>query len=95
MATGTPIRLVREDGGLISLNATQIALSTEREFGPNSMPFACSQRLPLDLNINNEDIVYHDPRKELFQSLLQKWKRKSHFERRWTDDTNRMLEVLR
>tara|TARA_Y100001937_G_scaffold17320_4_gene23948 strand:- start:4358 stop:5476 length:1119 start_codon:yes stop_codon:yes gene_type:complete len=52
MATGTPIRLVREDGGLISLNATQIALSTEREFGPNSMPFAGSQRLALDLNIN-------------------------------------------
>ena len=52
MATGTPIRLVREDGGLISLNATQIALSTEREFGPNSMPFAGSERLAIDMNIN-------------------------------------------
>ena len=52
MPTGTPIRLVREDGGLISLNATQVAMSTEREFGPKSMPFAGSERLALDLNIN-------------------------------------------
>ena len=56
MATGTPIRLVREDGELIELNATQIALSTERTFGPKAIPFAQSERVAIDLNINNASI---------------------------------------
>ena len=51
MPTGTPIRLVREDGELIELNATQIALSTERTFGPKAVPFMQSERVAIDLNI--------------------------------------------
>jgi|MDSZ01.3.fsa_nt_gb predicted GNAT family acetyltransferase len=56
MPTGTPIRLVREDGELIELNATQIALSTERTFGPKAVPFMQSERVAIDLNINNASI---------------------------------------
>ena len=56
MSTGTPIRLVREDGKLISLNATEIALTTERKFGPNALPGYGSQRVAVDLNINKAEI---------------------------------------
>lgn len=56
MSTGTPIRLVREDGKLISLNATEIALTTERKFGPMALPGFGSQRVAIDLNINKAEI---------------------------------------
>jgi len=56
MSTGTPIRLVREDGKLISLNATEIALTTERKFGPMALPGYGSQRIAIDLNINKAEI---------------------------------------
>lgn len=56
MSTGTPIRLVREDGKLISLNATEIALTTERTFGPMAVPGYGSQRVAIDLNINKAEI---------------------------------------
>lgn len=56
MSTGTPIRLVREDGKLISLNATEIALTTERKFGPMALPGYGSQRVAIDLNINKAEI---------------------------------------
>lgn len=52
-------------------------------------------QLFLDLDVKNDEIVYHDPRKELFLQLLQKYKKKSHYEKMWTDKTNRMLDVLR
>jgi hypothetical protein len=58
MATsGTPIRLVREDGELIELNATKIVMSTDRRFGPKSFPFTGSNRVSLDLNLNKAVIL--------------------------------------
>ena len=58
MATsGTPIRLVREDGELIELNATKIVMSTDRRFGPKSVPFSGSNRVSLDLNLNKAVIL--------------------------------------
>ena len=47
--SGTPIRLIREDGGLIELNATKIVMSTDRRFGPKSVPFSGSNRVSIDL----------------------------------------------
>jgi len=54
---GTPIRLVREDGGLIELLAFNIVLSTERKFGPKAFPFSGSTRASLDLNVNRAAII--------------------------------------
>jgi len=54
---GTPIRLVREDGGLIELLAFNIVLSTERKFGPKAFPATGSNRASLDLNVNRAAII--------------------------------------
>ena len=54
---GTPIRLVREDGGLIELLAYNIVMSTERKFGPKAFPFTGSNRVSLDLNVNRAAII--------------------------------------
>lgn len=54
---GTPIRLVREDGGLIELLAFNIVMSTERKFGPKAFPFSGSNRASLDLNVNRAAII--------------------------------------
>ena len=54
---GTPIRLVREDGGLIELLAFNIVMSTERKFGPKAFPFSGSTRASLDLNVNRAAII--------------------------------------
>jgi hypothetical protein len=54
---GTPIRLVREDGGLIELLAFNIVMSTERKFGPKAFPFTGSNRVSLDLNVNRAAII--------------------------------------
>lgn len=56
-AIGTPIRLVREDGELIELNATKIVMSTDRRFGPKSVPASGSNRVSLDLNLNKAVIL--------------------------------------
>jgi len=55
--SGTPIRLIREDGGLIELNATKIVMSTDRRFGPKSVPFSGSNRVSIDLNLNKAVIL--------------------------------------
>jgi len=55
--SGTPIRLVREDGELIELNATKIVMSTDRRFGPKSVPFSGSNRVSIDLNLNKAVIL--------------------------------------
>lgn len=55
--SGTPIRLVREDGKLIELNATKIVMSTDRRFGPKSVPFSGSNRYSIDLNLNKAVIL--------------------------------------
>jgi len=58
MATsGTPIRLVREDGELIELNATKIVMSTDRRFGAKSVHFSGNNRVSLDLNLNKAVIL--------------------------------------
>tara|TARA_R100001591_G_scaffold50903_1_gene61053 strand:- start:3705 stop:4853 length:1149 start_codon:yes stop_codon:yes gene_type:complete len=54
---GTPIRLIREDGGLIELLAFNIVMSTERKFGPKAFPFSGSNRASLDLNVNRAAII--------------------------------------
>ena len=54
---GTPIRLVREDGGLIELLAFNIVMSTERKFGPKAFPGTGSNRVSLDLNVNRASII--------------------------------------
>jgi len=55
--SGTPIRLIREDGRLIELNATKIVMSTDRRFGPKSVPFSGSNRVSIDLNLNKAVIL--------------------------------------
>ena len=55
--SGTPIRLLREDGEFIELNATKLVMSTERRFGPKSFPFSGSNRYVLDLNLNKAVIM--------------------------------------
>lgn len=55
--SGTPIRLLREDGDFIELNATKLVLSTDRKFGPKSMPFSGNNRLSIDLNLNKAVIL--------------------------------------
>jgi hypothetical protein len=55
--SGTPIRLLREDGEFIELNATKLVMSTERRFGPKSFPFSGNNRFVLDLNLNKAVIM--------------------------------------
>ena len=55
--SGTPIRLLREDGDFIELNATKLVLSTDRRFGPKSMPFSGNNRISIDLNLNKAVIL--------------------------------------
>jgi hypothetical protein len=55
--SGTPIRLLREDGEFIELNATKLVMSTERRFGPKSFPFSGNNRYVLDLNLNKAVIM--------------------------------------
>jgi|TARA_B100000073_G_scaffold220496_1_gene183511 hypothetical protein len=55
--SGTPIRLLREDGDFIELNATKLVLSTDRRFGPKSMPFSGNNRVSIDLNLNKAVIL--------------------------------------
>lgn len=55
--SGTPIRLLREDGEFIELNATKLVLSTERRFGPKSFPFSGNNRFAWDMNLNKAVIM--------------------------------------
>jgi hypothetical protein len=54
---GVPIRLVRNDGQLIQIMATDVALDVERKTGGIPMPFTGSTRLGFDFNLNNASIV--------------------------------------
>ena len=48
---GTPIRLVRNDGGIIELMATTLTMNVDRGVTPFSMPFAGGSRFAFDLNL--------------------------------------------
>lgn len=69
---GTPIRLVRNDGGIIELMATTLTMNVDRGFSPHSMPFAGGKRYAFDLNLpkalitiegvmTNDDLLHHNP----------------------------------
>jgi hypothetical protein len=53
MPTGTPIRLVRENGSTIELDAQSMVLTTTRKVGGKPLPFAGSRRIGMDLNMNS------------------------------------------
>jgi hypothetical protein len=48
---GTPIRLVRNDGGIIELMATTLTMNVDRGVTPFTMPFAGGSRFAFDLNL--------------------------------------------
>lgn len=48
---GTPIRLVRNDGGIIELMATTLTMNVDRGVSPISLPFAGGSRFAFDLNL--------------------------------------------
>lgn len=48
---GTPIRLVRNDGGIIELTITTLTLNVDRGVSPQSVPFAGGSRYLFDLNL--------------------------------------------
>lgn len=53
MPAGTPIRLVRESGDTIELDAQSMVLTTTRKVGGKPLPFAGSRRIGMDLNMNS------------------------------------------
>ncbi len=48
---GTPIRLVRNDGGIIELMATTLTMNVDRGVSPLSIPFGGGNRYAFDLNL--------------------------------------------
>ena len=48
---GTPIRLVRNDGGIIELMATTLTMNVDRGVSPLAMPFGGGNRFAFDLNL--------------------------------------------
>ena len=48
---GTPIRLVRNDGGIIELMGTTLTMNVDRGVTPLPMPFAGGSRFAFDLNL--------------------------------------------
>ena len=48
---GTPIRLVRNDGGIIELAATTLTMNVDRGVSPHSLPFGGGNRYAFDLNL--------------------------------------------
>jgi hypothetical protein len=70
---GTPIRLVRNDGGIIELMATTMTMNVDRGVTPLPMPFAGGSRFAFDLNlpkalITIEGVMTDD---QLYSSGLQ------------------------
>ena len=53
MATGTPIRLVQENGDLIELDAQSMVMTTSRKVGGSALPLTGSRRIGLDMNVNS------------------------------------------
>jgi len=48
---GTPIRLVRNDGGIIELMATTLTMNVDRGVSPIGLPFTGGNRFAFDLNL--------------------------------------------
>ena len=48
---GTPIRFVRNDGGIIELMATTLTMNVDRGVTPLPLPFAGGSRFAFDLNL--------------------------------------------
>jgi hypothetical protein len=48
---GTPIRLVRNDGGIIELMATTLSMNVDRGVTPHTMPLTGGSRFAFDLNL--------------------------------------------
>ena len=48
---GTPVRLVRNDGGIIELMVTTLLLNVDRKVNPLPMPLAGGSRFAFDLNL--------------------------------------------
>jgi len=70
---GTPIRLVRNDGGIIELMATTLTMNVDRGVTPLPMPLAGGSRFAFDLNlpkslITIEGVMTDD---QLYSSDLQ------------------------
>ena len=70
---GTPIRLVRNNGGIIELMATTLTMNVDRGVSPLAMPFAGGSRFAFDLNlpkalITIEGVMTDD---QLYSSDLQ------------------------
>ena len=68
---GTPIRLVRNDGGIIELMATTLTMNVDRGVSPHSLPFAGGKRYAIDFNLpkalitiegvmTNDDLLNHN-----------------------------------
>jgi len=55
--SGVPVRLVRKNGELIELLATDITLDVQRKTGGIALPLTGSTRVGFDLNMNNAVII--------------------------------------
>jgi len=55
--SGVPVRLVRKNGELIELLATDITLDVQRKTGGIALPFSGSTRVGFDFNMNNAVII--------------------------------------
>jgi len=56
-ANGTPIRLVKQNGGLIELDVTSIGITVNRKTGPLPMPFSGGRSFGVDMNMNGGVII--------------------------------------
>ena len=55
--SGVPVRLVRKNGELIELLATDITLDVQRKTGGIALPLTGSTRVGFDFNMNNAVII--------------------------------------
>lgn len=56
-SNGTPIRLVKQGGGLIELDATSLAITVNRKTGPLPTPFTGGRSFGIDMNMNGGVII--------------------------------------
>ena len=90
VGTGTPIKLVQEDGTRIELMATDLQIVTNRKVGQIPLPLSGSKRFGMDFNMNNctimaSGIIVDD--KTVKSSSLGGAKAKIDFSRAVTDES--------
>lgn len=56
-SNGTPIRLVKQSGDLIELDATSLAITVNRKTGPLPTPFTGGRSFGVDMNMNGGVII--------------------------------------